>query len=449
MFLINKNQYILKTSAGQLISVYHKPYAGLCAGRPGAAGPWIPAEVIFKTALPGFSAHLDGSDTLHVLCQDEQGNLLYIAGQNGSWNVLPVSENTEREARGKYPHICPASGGIGFFYTVDSHGKRALVFRKHDGGGLTAPIMLDYAGRTSKAYIVAKGAGGDLYALYIRPSEKRSRPGYRVLKDGAEAFGDFIALESPSGINGELLLSAAADSRSNLHICMQRSSEHKFELVYNRARGGEGVCFETVLASSPYSFTSSSILCLKSRLVVYWVREDRILYCTSPDNGATWSKPDRYNFSENEVIHIIRFLTNCPEDGLYGGCTEVPANISDGFKPAFIYDFNDKKEDDASMEEFESILLGKLNAISAGMFEMTKNIKLMAERLDKLEAAMRQTKAVPGRPAEAAGSSGDTAPKEKAASRTPDSCAKPDQPIIPGTGFSQITYEYLKNMDKR
>ncbi len=449
MFLINKNQYILKTSTGQLISIYHKPYAGLCAGRPGAAGPWIPAEVIFKTALPGFSAHLDGSDTVHILCQDEQGDLLYITGENGSWKVQPVSENTDREARGKYPHICSASGNICFFYVTDIHGKRALVCRQSGGGGLTPLKAIDYVGRTSKAYIVVSGAGGDLYVLYIKSPEKQNRPGYRILKDGGESLSDFIALDSPSGINGELLLSAAADSRSNLHICTQRSSEHKFELVYTRARRGESGCFETVLASSPYSFAISSIISLGSRLVVYWVREDRILYCTSSDSGATWSKPDRYSFSENEVIHLIKFLTNYPEDGLYNGCTEVPANISDGFRPAFINDFNDKKEDSASMDEFESVMLGKLNAISTGLYEITKNIKLMSERLERLEAATRQTKAVPDRAAEPAGPSGDAASKEKAASPAPNACVKPDQPIIPGTGFSQITYEYLKNIDKR
>lgn len=449
MYLIKKKQYIVKTSLGRLINIFYKPYAGLCAGGQNANGTWTLPEVILKNALPGFSVCLDGSDNLHMLCQDEKSNLLYMSCKNDSWSTQPVSGNISREVRDKYPQICILSGDIYFFYVIEALGKRTLFCQKYGSGGLSAPKAVDYVGRLSKAYMVLNEADKYLHVFYMKPGEKRGTPGYRVLEAGREDWSGFTALNDRSDISGEQLLSVSYDGHSNLHICMQRGDEHKFELVHLKTRQGGNDRSEAVLASSPYPFMDSSILSLKDRLVVYWTREDRIFYCVSTDNGNTWSKPEKYNFSENEIIHWVRFLTNYADDGMNTVCADIPANISEGFRPAFINDLCNRKEAPAEMEQNESIMLSKLNAVSSSVGEILKRLQSMDERLDKLEVLLQQARARLDKAAEAAEHTDVDPSGSRAASRTGKDGIKSNQPIITGTGFSQITYEYLKNMDKR
>lgn len=449
MFLINKKQYILKMSSGQLMNIYYKSYTGLSISKQKINGTWSSPAVILKGAMPGFCVHLDSSDNIHILCQDEKSNLLYISCKNNSWSVRPVSRSKIPDIHDKYPYICTLAEDIYFFYMIDTSGKRILFCQKCNGDGLSAPKAIDYVDSTSKTYTVLDEADGNLYVFYTKSEEKHNAPGYIIINANREAWSDFITLNSCSSTNGDQILSASADRYANLHICMQRSSEHKFELVYMKTHSGESNCSETVLASSPYSFANSSVLCLGNRLIVYWVREDRIFYCVSIDNGIIWSKPEKFNFSENEVIHCVRFLTNCPDDSVNTRCMDIPANISEGFKPAFINNFADKKEDNAEMEELKNMLLNTIDAISSSINEINKRIKSMDERMDKLESSLQQVCVNLEKAVEANRHIEEAVSKVKALNPGSNTDTKSNRPMITGTGFSQITYDYLKNIDKK
>lgn len=492
MYNINRKQYIFKMPSGQCLNIYYRPYTGICYSRQTSGSAWTSPVVILKDSLPGFSACLDTADNIHILCQDQKSNILYINFKDDICSYKPISKNKSDEPCDKSPYICCHGDDLHFFYIIENLGKKLLYYQAYTNGSLSVPRAIDYIKKTVRTYSVTNNTGGHIGVFYMKPAGKYDIPGYRIFDILEKNWSDFTAINKDTGLSDEQILSVSSDKNGYMHLCLQKAYENKYELKYMKIREGEeSDSYLTTLTSSPYSFINSSLFSTGHKLIVYWVREDNIFYCASADNGNTWSKPDKYPYIEDQSFCCTRFFSNIPGDNRNIKDIDIPANISDGFRPAFINDSANGKEGAEDMEDFKSYALSALKVISTNIEEINRIIRETDETVKALETRQQQLDETSGRLVSAANHTSeemikvcaeiddlraeflDMKEKQKddpkdmvkdaeaiikaeteesisissneAAAVTGKKHFSGTSPIIVGTGFAQITYDYLKN----
>ena len=269
----------------------------------------------------------------------------------------------------------------------------------------------------------------------------------------------------------------------DFHLCKQKATTQKYELAYTKISYKKENCiYDTILASSPYPFTNSSLLNIGKRLIAYWVRENNIYYCISTDSGNTWSKPEKYYAFAGQTFYCMRFISNVPGDNKSLGGADLPASISDGFRPAFLNDFKDGKEDNEDMEDFKTSIFNTMKIISNSIEEINKAISDTENTIKNLEIKMQHYDDILEKHSAYIYSTKDeiakafaefeilkaaidtiktteiNTEKKAIAAVNPNEASAANygksingnckQSVLPGTGFAHITYDYLRNMDR-
>jgi hypothetical protein len=334
MYNINRRQYILKMSSGRYINIFFKPNAGLCCSELTANNAWTSPSIILKNALPGFSACLDTSDNIHLLCQDENSNLVYIRYKDGSW----LSKLISRSKNEKLPCILNPGKKVYLFYVVETSEKNLLVCQTFSEGYLTFPKPIGYVRRSSKPYTIVNGKSGTVHLFYPSPMENTLC--CKTLNADTDEWSDPVNINIGMNLSRTQILSVFRDQTGDFHLSLQETNVHKYELIYLRIPAGQETPYnEAVLSSSPYNFLNSSLLVLNKKIIIYWVREDNIIYCVSVDNGNSWSKPEKLGSFNIQLFHCTRFYSNDPKNNIDTINNDIPAMFSDGFQPAFINEF--------------------------------------------------------------------------------------------------------------
>lgn len=385
MYNITRRQYILKLSSGQYLNIYYKLNTGLCFSKLTSSGAWTSPAVILKDALPGFSACLDTADNIHLLCQDDKSNILYISCKDGSWFSKPVSRNKRDEIYDKHPYIYSLNNKIYFFYVVESSEKKLLVYQAYSEDGFTAPKVIDNVRKSTRTYTVLHDQNGTTFVFYVVKGEKSDTLRYRTLNADGDGWSDYFDISSGMNLSSVHILSVSAGQAGDFHLSLQKASVQKYEIIYvNIPLCKEKQCSEAILTSSPYNFLNSSLLVKGNKIIIYWVREDNIFYCMSADNGITWSKPEKYSSFDRQLLYCTRLCSNDSENNMDVITTDIPAIISEGYQPAFINELKDR-----NVEDFEASILSAIKILTS-IEEINCTINETEEAVKNLEAKMQQ-----------------------------------------------------------
>jgi hypothetical protein len=225
------------------------------------------------------------------------------------------------------------------------------------------------------------------------------------------------AMPAFKGAEKDELLSVARDSIQNIHLCRQRILPEKYELMHCFMNPlCKNTCDETILASSQYPFSNTSILAIGNKIIVYWVNEKSIMNCMSNDNGVTWSEPCEYCFSDSSPLTCFVYSSNYENSPYELYLNEIPGIYTkEGYKLAYISDLTVT----TNAFDFIQVLKDLQNCM-----EETK------KRVTELEKQVAKTKS------DNAINAGFKVHEENDAS----------SPVMPGAGFKSITPEYLKKM---
>ncbi len=379
MYNIAGRHYLLKKSTGHYFNIYYKLNTGLCCSELTVGNSWTPPEIILKDALPGFSACLDTSDHIHLLCQDEKNNLMYIRYKDGSWFRKPISGNKNE----KYPSICSLGKKIYLFYVAETSEKNSLVCQTYCEDYLTSSKSIDSVRKSSMPYILLKDKDGTIFIFYIASTENVLS--FKTLDSNTENWSNPLKISLGMDLSKVRILSVSRDQAGDFHLSLHRTSAPKYELIYLRIPAGQKMsCNEAVLASSPYHFLNSSLLVLPQKIIIYWVRGDHIIYCMSVDNGITWSKPEKLGSFDMELFYCTRYCPNDSKDPMGTMNADIPAMFSDGYRPAFMNEFREKE-----MEDLESAVLSTMKII-ANIEEIHGSVNKTDTVIKKIEEKMQR-----------------------------------------------------------
>lgn len=389
MYDINRKHYIIKQSSGKVLNIFHKENSGIFLSTLNNKNLWTDAVLLMKDALPDFSACIDTSDNIHILCQDNHGNIMHMFSTGSSWDTKPVLNSRNPSPYDTHPEILCVDNTIYFFFIVEYSGKKILAFQGQNSlKAVSSPRVIDYIERDNTSYNVLKDMDNDLYIFYRFSNRKYNQIGYKSYISSKDRWREFQPITRYTGDSE--VLSTAVDHKNNLHACWQKVSPKNYELMYSRKHcNSEKWDMEKTLSVSSDSFSSCSFISLEDRIIAYWIKNDDIVYCISENNGDTWSKPETYQFSSTRPLCCINYKTNVPDEYRYTYFNELPGNISDGYKLAFINESVSGPEN-TDTNDFHTMIVNTLDVLSRNVGEIKQSIKDLSEKFEVLNAKQKQ-----------------------------------------------------------
>lgn len=388
MYSNSQKQYIIKQSTGKVINIFHKENTGICMSVLGKKNMWLENMPVIKDALPNFALHTDEADNIHILCQDRHGNILYWIYNNSTWNVTPILNSKNPSPYNKHLDIAYINKSMYFFYLLEYSGNRLLSFqtqKSHEN--LSNPKVIDYVDTSKFPFKIAQDGNNIFYIFYCFVDEKYHQLGYKKFISAKEQWSEFVPLTSYQGESE--ILSVIIDSKKTIHVCWQKSTPAKFELIHSFKTIESDKWEENLLYTSNSAFYDSALVVIENRMIVYWVRENSIFFCTSMDNGLKWSKPDKYIFSENRQFYCMNYKSNFPNEYDDTFFRDIPGNFSGGYKLAFVNDFS-SRSDTLSPDELRVLIVSTLKTLSKNVDELKISNKDLSDKMDMLSLRQRQ-----------------------------------------------------------
>ncbi|MCR4434740.1 MAG: hypothetical protein QHH06_03965 [Clostridiales bacterium] len=499
MFEISAKQYIFKSSDEQVQNVFFKPGVGLCTRTMSTANTWSEPSVLLEDAVPGFSACLDGNDTVHIFCQMKDGSLIHIRSSENEWKASQLQKGRSLKNYCKFLNVVSMEHTVYFFYVVEEAGKNLLLFQSKSGGNLPTPSQvitsLDYSKKSPYRVLVR---GNDLYVFYSRTTGSWNQIGYQVYHEPENKWSPFYPLINNNKNEKVHLTSVLMDAQGRLHVCWQKTTPLKYELIYSRRDASSEIGKDYTVATAPSDFYNSSILSINGKIIVYWVRDKNIFYCISEDEGEKWSISKKYTSYSDALLYCIQYFQNSIDSGTELFTNELPGILAYGYKLGFIDDDSlERKERDRNMNDSQALIINTLKILTANVDDQKKltdklkhemdeieqrqrhseselnkyiakldliypditniktalnDIKNMLDRL-KISEAKEQAEKVTVEELKEPDSSPDASNEVNANSPSDETESKKNYSrktaMIPGTGFAHITPEYLRSMGKK
>jgi hypothetical protein len=389
MYDISKKHYIIKLSTGRIINIFYKEKAGILLSLLNKRNQWSEPVILMKGAHPNFSACVDSSDNIHLLCQDMHGNIVHMYSSDNDWDMEIIIKSKSPSSYDKFLQICFYEGKLIFLFVVEYMGRKILSYQIKDKNNITEPKVIDYVPSSGKPYHLVLGLNNSLYIVYKFIGNKNNQIGYKSFIKESNRWGEFTPVTQFDG--DSQLLSASADISGSLHILWQKNAFKKYELVYSKYQfPSNNQNIDKTLFLDEYSFDNSSVILLEEYVIVYWVKETNIFYCISEDGGNYWSKPSIYQLPGSRALYCMVYKSMLENELISSYVNELPGNYSGGYRLAFAGDYIFKQKI-VTAEDFRFKLAGTLDLLSNSLDDLKSEVtdleswrNRMVTEIDKL-----------------------------------------------------------------
>lgn len=371
MFDLTKRQFIFKDSRGKVLNIYHDDQHGLCVSKLTQKNSWLEPEYILKDAQHEFYAHISQDDNYHIICQDLQGNLIYIHSQDGGWHKTTILSSKKKVVGEKRPYITSHNNLVHIFYTLPYNNDLLLVHQPLiDKKSEEAPKVIDYIKTGTQTYSVILDSNDDVNVLYLSPENDDKYISHKKYSAENRAWFKYdpVILQQADYKSIETFI----DSNDMLHIVCQSKIDRQATISYIQANmDGKSTAIGNTIYSATASIHSISILKAESKLIIYWFINDIMYYSQSTDNGKTWSKPAEYLLpTNNRYVYCIVYSTNFELESykIYSG--DLPGLLLNGFRLAFIQNILSANQEQLSFSEIKTLF--------------TDNIKTLSQKINNL-----------------------------------------------------------------
>ncbi len=475
MFDYNRIQYILETSSEKTVNLFYRENIGICVTLLNKKGNWHPPQVIIKNCQPDFSACLDKKDNINIVYQDKHGNIFHLVHKETGWKKTTLINSKNPSPYRKYFYIWNMDGKIHMSYVLKYSGKNLLSYQSMDSdNNVSNPKVLDYIVYGDIPYIFSENGKTALLG-YKRPVENKTQLGIKSLEDGRE-WGTFEPISNRSD-NSELT-SLLLDKKQNIHICLQKVINKRARLIYkNKKINDKKWGNEAVLIENVPSYAKSSMLFVNDIIICYWVSGEDITLCRSFEGSNVWSDIENYEFYGDNAVYCASFLSTDTRKTFCSPFNIIPVKFVGGYKMAFIEDIKEACRERNENESFK--IMDYLDNVSKNMEDMKKMLTQVISEVNKINAKQNKQAVelekinLKGELLHSKASSRNSASHSTLAEpalkepvnkgennqkkenevktqtkKTPEE-SETDKAIIPGTGFSYITPEFLKKMQEK
>lgn len=382
MFDKNNRQYVFKRSSGSIVNFYSDEKSGLYCSTLTKHSTWTKPVLIQKDVFPSFYAGMDRSDCFDILFQDKQGNILYSRAEEERLDTLLVLNSKSPTSYNKHLHILSSGNVLHFLFVLKYENTAILAHQTLSKGNVETPRVIDYVNKSSCPYSAIKDKEDNIFVFYQLSDGKNLQIGYKKYVPVQGIWNDFTPITRYNG-NCEFPITLI-DGNNIIHICYHRYSAKQYELIYQQKIPNKNMwTSETVVSSSAYPFEDPSIIFIDEKIIIYWVRDDIIYYCSTDDAGKTWSKPARYGFYHGKQLMCISYASNVLRESERFIATDIPGSFINGLSLAFYKDALSSPEE-LSANDLKDMIVDSLSLLKGYVEELKKSETQIRSEVSRL-----------------------------------------------------------------
>jgi len=384
MYSRYNRQYILKMSSGSIWNIYYNQRSELYASMLSGSNTWSSPVKITDNAHEAFCACIDEDDRITVLFQDMEGNMFRSVLEQDFADTMPVLKSRQKSLYDKQFQLIPLKGQVHVLFTVQHNDSRILSHQVLTDKSLPGtPAVIDYVPSGSSPFAAVVDRQKNIFVFYQLPMGNSFQMGYKKYVHSKGLWSEFTPVTAYN--RGCEFPSAAVDGSGTIHLCYQRRPSRQFELVYQQKFPDKNLWTkELVIHSSAYSFENSSLMCIGSEIIVFWVRDGIIYYTVSKDGGSSWKKPSKYDFPAGRQLMCVAYRTNEPYEKNRVYINDIPGTYLNGIRLAF-YQAVGKGIASASEDELKIIITEKLSILENSIDQLIQTGERLNEEVLRLK----------------------------------------------------------------
>ncbi len=237
---------------------FYKPYEGICCRHSSPGGTWQEHTNVIENGKDGFSVFADKSGNVHLICTDNENNLIYAVRKSGIWKRYALSSLSE-DIFVSQMQLYSVGDRLNLLYSALYNGENLLVHC--------------------------------VLGNHAKPSTVASMENPHFFVDSDRVYY--------TNAHGQLGYSQLADEKPAQFV---KCYEDGHYCTISRYGGNEFMLF---LRDSKLFLNGSELLydsrielplfvCGADRLYIMWKSGSFIRYITSFNGGAAWSEPMRF-----------------------------------------------------------------------------------------------------------------------------------------------------------
>ena len=398
MFNIENIHYLLITQAGKPYYVFYDSYKGVCLSTISSAAKWQTPASIFNNAHKNFSCTFDSDGNIKVLVQDEEGNILLGTIAETS-NFTPVLSSKKPLMYNKHLYIISSDDSINMFYVLKHNNQWLLSHQLYEDGKPSTPKAIDYIVNNMHPYSALCDKNMNIYVFYELYDNNTSVLGCKKYSSSIKQWGEFVPVcKSEEECQYP---KAVCDSSNIIHLCYQKKLSRQYQLTYKQKAADKNIwSAEAPIYTSSIPFEQSSIIISDKKIIIYWVRDENIFYCSSEDGGLTWNKPSKYIISNPRDVVCFCYCTNMKSEQYKINSSHIPGTPPPSLRLAFcdmpalknINSADTTKIFEQRLEEIEN----KQKSMNDSLLKIAKQISELEKEVTKntLRMSMQETQYV-------------------------------------------------------
>lgn len=258
-------------------------------------------QVLLPDARDDFDVITDDSDVIHLVCQNTDGDIIYVNHRDGEWKKATVLKSKRSTSYSKDFVIRRMGNWLNLFYCIEYNGNRMLTHQILERDDVS-PFVIDCI---KDVFCAAQDGLGNIYLLFY--SETKKSYGVRRYVWSQKNWEEFVPYEQLDGAKKPYLY---IDGEDKIHIifeidgCIKHLCEGKTEIL------GAG---------------TSPIMMFQRNLIYMWEGlNDNKIYIRHPeDSSPTVFMPGGFSKPARMRLRYTSFEPDINADLCLG-------NISDG-----------------------------------------------------------------------------------------------------------------------
>lgn len=380
---------------------FMKPFYGLCV-RKKEGTRFSNFEVLLAEACEDFCA-ISADGGIHLICQDTNGQILYLFMEQDIWRKTVLLESKEAKAYPKHFRLISVGGFINLFYTI-LHKEKYLLIHQVITAEDRPPTVVDVVQPSAPPFWVQMYNGTDIAISY---ENDKGVSGSRVYRWSRKAFSRFMPVHPSEQC---IVKSFLPEPDGTIHYAAFRMVDGFCNLMYFK-QNQEGTYTDplTVYLDCPLDATPIFSRAEHKQYLV-WQENGGILSARWQENEGNWSRPVRYmipagtetvlyHISDGDVMRYAYGYGTGQDIVIYGadGLAEpVQRRKAPQYRPVG-YEVEEFAESMGAGEEKPSFLptplMGQfkeeLSRVKEQLFRLRMENKELTERLDAVEEKLK------------------------------------------------------------
>jgi len=358
-------EHFVKPSYGRIYHFCHTKH-GICVSSNGTAE----YQVILPDGEEDFDVTVDNNDGIHLVCQNKNGDIIYITKNGDNWDAQTLMQSRSRKSSKKNFSVQRAGNWINIIYLLE-YKNSYVITHQIIGSNNSTPDVLDY---TNGEFSVAKDSYNNIYVLYYSLTYKNI--GYMVYTWSKKEWSQFTPLHIEGVVTVPHIF---VDKSDTLHItgCLNEEVIYYQGTVRNFGKGKNPIFIE------------------KDNLYLLWENptDQKVHAACSTDFGKSFSittefMAGRFSTSKIYAVSYTVYETSCNASRCYGYTSD--GTVKFYLAPDF---FNISRIPPKPQETSVSNEVREFRQKLTGVNQNDKSIAMMLEKISvKLDVLLNETR---------------------------------------------------------